>query len=350
MIIPKKIKIAGKIISDEKCFIIAEAGINHNGNFKLAKKLVDEAKKAGADAVKFQTFKTENLISEKTRLADYQKENLKEKINQFEMLKKYELKKDDFSKLKEYSDSKGIIFLSTPHSNESIDFLDSLVPAYKIGSGDLNNHPFLKIIAGKNKPIILSTGMATLKEIKEAVNVIRRGGNNHIIVLHCTTSYPCPLEDVNLLVIKELKEKLKLPIGYSDHTSGIITPIIARSLGAVVIEKHFTLNKNFPGPDHKASLEPKQLKKMVEEIRKTELILGSKEKKPTKKEEKIKKLVRKSIFVAEKIEKGEKITRKKLSIKRPGNGIEPKFLEKIIGKISLKSLKKGHLLSFKDLN
>jgi N-acetylneuraminate synthase/N,N'-diacetyllegionaminate synthase len=330
------IKIGNKLINEsEPCFIIAEIGVNHNGSLKLAKRLIDEAKKSGADAVKFQIFKAENLVRVRTK--------------EYEMLKKLELPYSHFEELKRYCEKRKIIFLATSHNDDAIDFLELLVPAYKIGSGDLTNSPFLEKVAKKKKPIILSTGMANLEEIREAIKTIKKAGNNKIILLHCTTSYPCPLEDVNLRAMLTLKKEFNLPVGYSDHTLGILVPIMAVAMGAKVIEKHFTLNKNLPGPDHKASLEPKEFKEMVKAICDVERALGSGVKKPTKNEEKIKKIVRKSIIAKTDIPKGEKIRKEMLIIKRPGTGIEPKYINKIIGKIAKREIKKDSLIKFQDL-
>ena len=346
----KEIKIGNKVIGDKNpCFIIAEAGVNHNGKLSLAKKLIDIAKEAGVDAIKFQTFKTEGVMIENVPMAEYQKKNIGKKETQFQMIKKLELSYDDFISLKKYCDKKRIIFLSTPHSEDAINFLEKLVLAYKIGSGDLTNLPFLEKIAGKKKPIILSTGMATLSEVKEAVGTIKKAGNNKIILLHCTTNYPCPLEEVNLKAMLTLKKELNLPVGYSDHTLGITVPIMAATLGAVILEKHFTINKNLPGPDHKASLGPDELREMVIAIRNTEKALGGGVKKPTKSEEKIKKVVRKSIIAKIDIPKGAKITDEILIIKRPGNGIQPKYLHKVIGKIARGDIKKDNLIKFRKL-
>jgi len=346
----KEIKIGNKVIGDKNpCFIIAEAGVNHNGKLSLAKKLIDIAKEAGVDAIKFQTFKTEGVMVENVPMAEYQKKNIGKKETQFQMIKKLELSYDDFISLKKYCDKKRIIFLSTPHSEDAINFLEKLVLAYKIGSGDLTNLPFLEKIAGKKKPIILSTGMATLSEVKEAVGTIKKAGNNKIILLHCTTNYPCPLEEVNLKAMLTLKKEFNLPVGYSDHTLGVMVPIMAVALGAVVLEKHFTLNKKLPGPDHKASLNPQELKEMVKKIRETEKALGNGRKKPTKSEEKNKKVARKSIIAKVDIPKNTKITKDMLIIKRPGIGIEPKYLDRIIGKIAQKDLKKDTLIKFGEL-
>ncbi|MBL7156484.1 MAG: N-acetylneuraminate synthase [Candidatus Pacebacteria bacterium] len=347
-----KIKIGKKLISEKSpCFIIAEAGVNHNGSLELAKKLVDAAKEARADAVKFQTFTAENVVTETARMAEYQKKNIGKKKTQLEMIREFELKFEDFAKLKKYCDNKKIIFLSTPHSKDAIDFLNPLVSAFKIGSGDLTNLPFLQKVAKKKKPIILATGMSDLAEVKDAVKTIKKAGNNKIILLHCTTNYPCPIEEVNLKAMLTLKEQFgPLLVGYSDHTDGINVALTAVALGAWIIEKHFTLDKNLPGPDHKASLNPKELKEMVRAIRDIEKALGHGAKKPFKSEKRIRKLVRKSIIAKTDILKGTKILKNTLIIKRPGTGIAPKHLDKIIGKKAKKNIKKDALIKFKDLS
>ncbi|MCK5044569.1 N-acetylneuraminate synthase [Candidatus Parcubacteria bacterium] len=346
----KKIRIRNKSIGEESpCFIIAEAGVNHNGDLGLAKKLIIAAKQAGADAIKFQTFKAEDLVSKSAKMADYQKKNIGRKESQLEMLKKLELSNSNFRELKKYCDEKNIIFLSTAHTEDAVDFLNPLIPAYKVGSGDLTNLPFLEKIARKKKPIILSTGMAVLNEIKEALEAIKKTGNSKIILLHCTTNYPCPLEEANLRAIQTMEKEFNLPVGYSDHTSGIMVSVTAVATGAVVIEKHFTLDRNLSGPDHKASLEPDDLKKMVKEIRDVEKVLGSAIKKPSKSEEKIKKVARKSIVAKTDILKNTKITKEMLIIKRPGTGILPKHFNKVINRIVKKNIKQDALIEFKDL-
>jgi len=321
-------------------FIIAEAGVNHNGNINPAYKLVDKAKESGANAVKFQTFKTEKIVSRKAEMASYQKENMKSRESQFDMLKKLELSYEDFRKIKKYCDSAGIIFLSTPDDEEGLDFLvdDLKVPAIKIGSGEITNLPFLKYAARKKVPIILSTGMSNLSEVEEAVNIITQNQDSvdasifpPLTLLHCTSNYPCPMEEVNLKAMLTLKEAFKLPVGYSDHTLGIEVPIAAVALGARVIEKHFTLDKNLPGPDHKASLEPEELKMMIKAIRNIEKALGDGIKKPNKSEIEIMKVVRKTLVAARDIKKGEIIKDKDIVIKRAGTGIPPKFKDVIVG-------------------
>ena len=343
----KTIKISNKTVGEEHpTFIIAEAGVNHNGQLNLAKNLVDIAADAGCDAVKFQTYKSEGVVTSHAKSADYVEKNLGSNISQLDMIKSYELKYEDFEILKKYCDSKGIIFLSTPHSFDAIDFLDKLVPAYKFGSGDLTNIPSLKYAAKKGKPIILGTGISTIEEIKLAINAIKSEGNDKIIVLHCTTDYPSPIEDVNLNAMITIKKELNCLVGYSDHTLGTMVPIIAVALGANVIEKHFTIDKKLPGPDHKASLSPDELKTMVSQIRETEKILGSFDKKPTKSEEKIKKIVRKSLVAKRNISKGTKITEDVIGIKRPGAGISPMDIKKILGKKAKIDIEKDEILQF----
>jgi len=339
-------KIKNKTIGEkEPCFIIAEAGVNHNGKLDLAKKLVDIAVDAGADAVKFQTFKAEDVSTNNADIARYAKKTVGENIKQVPLLKKLSLEYDDFKTIKEYCDKKGIIFLSTPHSFDAVDFLENLVPAYKFGSGDITNIPVLKHAAKKGKPIILGTGMSTLEEVKNAINSIKSEGNKQIIALHCTTNYPCQLKEVNLNAMKTMRDKLDCLVGYSDHTQGVTVPIMATSLGAVIIEKHFTFDRNLPGPDHKASLEPDELKKMVKEIRNAEKALGSFNKKPTQSEKETMKFIRKSIFSIVDIPKGYIITKDMLAIKRPGNGLNPKYIDKIIGKKAKIDIKKEEIIS-----
>jgi N,N'-diacetyllegionaminate synthase len=347
----KDIAIGRKVIGKDKdVFIIAEAGVNHNGSLKLAKKLVDAACEAGVDAVKFQTFKAENLVTKEGKLAAYQKKNIGKEISQQDMLKKLELSKEDFIELKRHCDRKGIIFLSTPHSgNEDVDFLDSIgMPAYKIGSGDLTNLPFLEYVAQKNKPVILSTGMANLDEIDDAISSVRKFNNQKIIVLHCTTNYPCKPSDVNLNAMKTIEEACGVLAGYSDHTEGIMTPLVAVSMGAAVIEKHFTLDKTMDGPDHKASLEPAELKEMANQIKNIHAMLGSHIKTPTASEKEIMLGVRKSLVAARDLKQGHVITKDDIAIKRPGTGIRPKLLESLIGKKIAKNIQKDKIIGQED--
>jgi N-acetylneuraminate synthase/N,N'-diacetyllegionaminate synthase len=336
------------IFDNKNCFIIAEAGVNHNGNIELAKKLIDVAIDAGVDAVKFQTFKAEKTISMHTPRATYQEANMPEITeSQLEMIKKLELKFEDFKVLKEYCDEKGVIFLSTPFDFESIDILEPLVPAYKIASGELINVPFLKYIAAKGKPMIISTGMANLGEVEEALLAINEVNPNiEKILLHCTTNYPTPFEEVNLNAMLTLKEAFKLPVGYSDHTLGIEIPIAAVAMGARVIEKHFTLDRNLPGPDHKASLEPNELKAMVNAIRNIEKAFGDGIKKPNKSELEIMKVARKSLVAARDIQQEKIIKDSDIEVKRAGEGIQPKFKDIIIGMKINKSIKRDEPFSW----
>ena len=345
-----KIKIEDKLIGEgEPCFIVAEVGVNHNGSVELAKKLIDVAKDAGADAVKFQTFKAENVVVKDAEKAEYQKVTAKEEL-QYEMLKKLELSDDDFKDLADYARKKDIIFLSSPFDKESTDLLYELdVPAFKVASGEITNFPLIRHIAKKGKPIILSTGMATLGEIEEALKIIRSEGVKDVILLHCVSNYPARIEDVNLRAMETLKQAFKIPVGFSDHTLGITASIIAVALGACLIEKHFTLDRNLPGPDHKASLEPNELREMVKSIRDVEKALGDGVKRPTKEEEEIKKIVRRSIVAKVNIPKGTIIAEDMLDVKRPGTGIEPKYIVGIIGKRAKINIKKDDLITWSKL-
>jgi N-acetylneuraminate synthase/N,N'-diacetyllegionaminate synthase len=344
-----EIKIADKTIGEySKSFIIAEAGVNHNGSIEMAKKLVNAAKEAGADAVKFQTFKTKNLVTKNAKKAEYQIKNSGEE-SQYEMIKKLELSDSEFQEIAKYAESKGIIFLSSPFDIESVDLLDEMnIPAFKIASGEITNFPLLKHIAKKHRPVILSTGMSTIGEVEEALNLIEKY-NDDIILMHCLTNYPAKKEDANLNVIKTLEYTFKRPVGFSDHTSGIEMSVAAVALGSCVIEKHFTLDKNLPGPDHKASLEPQELYEMVKAVRNVETGLGNGIKKPTNDEIKIKKLVRKSIVAKEDILKGSILTEEMLNIKRPGTGIEPKYLDELVGRELIDDVKKDDLLKWNQL-
>ncbi|MDR3179149.1 MAG: N-acetylneuraminate synthase [Oscillospiraceae bacterium] len=326
-------------------FVIAEAGDNHNGSLLLAKKLVDVAKESKADAVKFQIFKTENLVTKYAAKAQYQKEFNKDAESQFEMLKKLELSFSEFEELYLYCKKVGIIFLSTAFDFESIDFLSNFdVPFWKVPSGEITNLPYLIQISKFNKPILLSTGMCEVFEIEQAVSAIRRYSSNEIIILHCNTEYPTPFEDVNLLAMRTLGEKFNCRFGYSDHTTGISVPIAAVALGASVIEKHFTLDKNMQGPDHKASLDPKELKIMVRSIREIEVSLGNRKKFVTKSEEKNILIARKSIVAKKNISKGEIFTEKNLTVKRPAIGISPMKWFEILGKESNRYYKKDEAI------
>ena len=332
----------------EKVLIIAEAGVNHNGSLKLAKQLVDVAAAAGVDIVKFQTFRAENLVSEQAVQADYQKRNLgSSDQSQFSMLKKLELSQVDHRILFEYCREKGVSFLSTAFDFESIDFLSTLNPEFwKIPSGEITNYPYLKRIAQFRKPVILSTGMSTLGEITAAMDVLEEFGlsRNQITVLHCNTEYPTPMCDVNLRAMQTIAAELKVNTGYSDHTVGIEIPVAAVALGATVIEKHFTLDRNLTGPDHKASLEPQELKAMVSAIRNFELALGDGVKRVSDSERKNKSIARKSIVAACPIKKGEFFSENNLTVKRPGDGISPMFWEQVLGKMAGKDFQADDLI------
>lgn len=332
----------------EKVLIIAEAGVNHNGSLKLAKQLVDVAAAAGVDIVKFQTFRAENLVSEQAVQADYQKRNLgSSDQSQFSMLKKLELSQADHRILFEYCREKGVSFLSTAFDFESIDFLATLKPdLWKIPSGEITNYPYLKRIAQFRKPVILSTGMSTLGEITAAMDVLEEFGlsRNQITVLHCNTEYPTPMCDVNLRAMQTIAAELKVNTGYSDHTVGIEIPVAAVALGATVIEKHFTLDRNLTGPDHKASLEPQELKAMVSAIRNVELALGDGVKRVSDSERKNKSIARKSIVAACPIKKGEFFSENNLTVKRPGDGISPMFWEQVLGKMAGKDFQADDLI------
>ncbi len=315
-----------------KVFIIAEAGVNHNGSFEQAKRLVDLAVEGGADAVKFQTFISEKCISKKAQKANYQKVTTGNEESQLEMVKKLELSFAQFQELKKYCDQKNIMFLSTPFDLDSAEFLNELgVVAFKIPSGEITNYPLLKKIGRYQKKVIMSTGMCELTEIREAVNILKMQGTTDISILHCNTQYPTPMQDVNLKAILQLKEEFGYPVGYSDHTMGVEVSIAAVALGASIIEKHITLDRNLDGPDQKASIELHELKRMVEYIRNIERALGTKEKRVTDSERENIAVVRKSIVASRYIVKGEIFTEQNLTVKRPGTGISPMRWDEVLG-------------------
>lgn len=328
----------------EKTLIIAEAGVNHNGNLEIAKKLVDVAKKCGADIVKFQTAKLDSLVSKSAEMANYQKENTGVDESQKEMLRKLLLSFDEFVDLANYCQRVGVKFLSTPFDIESIHFLNDLQDIWKIPSGEITNYPYLVEIAKTGKEVILSTGMSTLEEVEAAIKVLKDNGTKRIILLHCTTNYPAPMEDVNLKAMITLKERYNCPVGYSDHTKGIEIPIAAVAMGAEVIEKHFTLDRNMEGPDHKASLEPNELKEMVNSIRHIELAMGSGEKKPSESELSNITIARKSIIALKKIKKGEIFSEKNITTKRPGTGINPMRWNEVLGKRAPRDFEEDELI------
>ncbi len=343
----KNFNIDGRLVGDNsRCYIIAEAGVNHNGDVNIAKELISEASRIGADAIKFQTFYADDLIIENTGKANYQKTNENDRETQYEMIKKLELNQDDFIELYEYSLRKNITFLSSPFDLKSVDFLDSIgISAFKIASGEITNIPLIEHISSKKKPIILSTGMSNLGEIRSAIESIKKGIDK-IILLHCISSYPTKYEDANLRAINTLKSEFNLPVGFSDHTIGITIPIVAVALGACILEKHFTLNKNYKGPDHKISLDPEEFRNMIGSIRIVEKALGNGVKVPTNEEEEMKKIVRKSIVSKYDLAKGTVITKDLIDIKRPGMGIESKYIQDILGRKTVKEIKKNQLLSW----
>lgn len=325
-------------------YIIAEAGVNHNGSIDLACKLVDEAKKAGVDCIKFQTFKAEKLVSHSAKKAEYQKKTTGDSSQQ-DMLKQLELSFEEFTHLKDYCDKVGIAFLSTPFDFDSLAFLDTIdMPFWKIPSGEVTNYPYLVALAKTGKPIVMSTGMCTMEEIGQALTVLRENGAGEVRLLHCNTEYPTPFEDVNLTAMENIRRTFSLEVGYSDHTKGIEIPVAAAALGATVIEKHFTLDKNMEGPDHKASLEPDELTEMVRAIRNIEKALGDGAKRPSKSEEKNKPIARKSIVAQRPIAKGEMLTVDNLTVKRPGEGISPMQWESVLGTKAIRDFAPDELI------
>ena len=325
-------------------YIIAEAGVNHNGSLELAFRMVDAAKKAGVDCIKFQTFKSEKLVSHKAQKADYQKSTTGDG-SQIDMLKKLELPYDEFLELKTYCDKMDICFLSTPFDFESIEFLNSMdMPFWKIPSGEVTNLPYLVALARTEKPVVMSTGMCNMEEIEAAIKVLRDNGTKEIKLLHCNTEYPTPFEDVNLRAMQTMRDQFEVEVGYSDHTSGIEVPIAAVALGATVIEKHFTLDRNMEGPDHKASLEPDELAAMVASIRNIEKALGSGDKTPSPSEIKNKAVARKSIVAKFDIKAGEKFTEENITVKRPGTGISPMRWYDILGNSAIRDFHEDELI------
>jgi N,N'-diacetyllegionaminate synthase len=348
----ERVRIGNRLVGEgEACFVIAEVGVNHNGDIKLAKKLIDVAKEAGTDAVKFQAFKAEELVVQDADKARYQKETTVVDESQLEMIKKLELTESEFTALCGYTRERGLVFLSSAFDNRSVDLLDRLgVVAFKVPSGEITNFPLLTHIARNKKPVILSTGMSTLGEIEEALEIFRNEGLTDVILLHCVTSYPAKVAETNLKAMATLRSAFDLPVGLSDHTSGITVPIAAVAMGACVIEKHFTLDKSLPGPDHRASLEPKELKEMVEAVRDVERALGDGVKQPTVEEEENKLAARRSIVAQTDIPRGVTITKEMLAIKRPGVGLEPKHIEKICGTKVKVDIREGEYITWDQLD
>lgn len=351
MISDKQIRLGDKVVgAGNPVFIIAEAGVNHNGDIELAKQLVDVAADAGADAVKFQMFKSKELVSPYAPKAKYQRVR-DTHGSQYDMLRSLELSEDAFREIHRYSRRRGIMFLSTPFDAASADFLYELgVPAFKVSSGDVTNTPFLEYLAGFGIPIILSTGMADLGEVERAIASIRRAENEDIILLHCVSEYPAPLSHLNLRAIQTLSSAFNLPTGFSDHSPGIYAPIAAVALGAVVIEKHFTLSRALPGPDHAASLEPVELKEMISAVRSIESALGDGIKRPTPEEIEMRTIARRSIVARVDIPKGTVITENMIAFKRPCTGIPPFYYDLVVGAVARRDIKKDSLIRWWDLD
>ncbi len=330
------------------CFIIAEIGVNHNGDVNIAKKMVDKAIEIGVDAVKFQTFISEKLVTKTAEKVEYQNEGEKSD-SQMEMLKKLELSQDEFRELKKYCDEKGAVFISTPFDFESAEFLNELgVPAFKVGSGDMNNIPLMEQIASYKTPMIISTGMASMKEVMDTVNTVKQF-HNEITLLHCTSNYPTLPENVNLNSMKTLDESFPYFVGFSDHSVGPDAAMASVACGAKVIEKHFTLDNSMDGPDHKASSNPEVFKGMIDKIRKMEKIIGSADKHLTKSEEEVERIARKSVIALRDLKQGEVITLDMITIKRPATGIKPKYMKNIIGMKMSQDIKEDEVLNYEDV-
>ena len=322
-----------KVGPGNPCFIIGEAGVNHNGSLEMAKQLVDVAVEARVDAVKFQTFKAEKVVSSHAPKAAYQKSTTNPAESQLEMGRRLELPYEAFRELQAYCDQCGVLFMSTPFDEDSVDFLDNIsVPVFKIPSGEVINHPFLKYVARKGKPLIMSTGMSYLSEVDEAVRAVWNAGNEQLVLLHCVSNYPADPADVNLRAIQTMAAAFQVPIGYSDHTLGIQVALAAVALGACVIEKHFTLDRDLPGPDHRASLEPTELRAMIDGIRKVEQALGNGRKMPASSEEDTRRVARRSLVAAQDILAGTALTAELIVIKRPATGLPPAILRYILGR------------------
>lgn len=339
-----------RIGSPEPCFLIAEAGVNHNGDMKMAHELIEKARDVGADAVKFQTFRAEKVVVQEADKAEYQKKVTGEEESQYEMLKKLELKGEDFQDLKEKCRKEGLAFLSTPYNFEDADLLEDIgVEAFKVASGQLVELPFLEHLAKKKRPILLSTGMADLAEVYEAVETIRNAGNEEILLLQCTTNYPSDIADANVRAMRTMADALDLMPGYSDHVPSDHASYAAVAMGAVAIEKHFTLDRELPGPDHKASLDPEGFEAFVQGVRRVEKAMGSSVKRPTEAERKNTEGMRRSIVVDRDMKKGETLKRSDLAFKRPAVGIQPKLLDEVLGRELLVDLSRDQALRWSHL-
>jgi N,N'-diacetyllegionaminate synthase len=331
-----------KWLEKDRCFVIAELGVNHNGSLEMAVELIDVARKAGADAVKFQTFFAEDLVSKQARKAKYQTENDPTQESQFEMLKRLELPHENWEEIRRYCQKSGIEFLSTPFGERAADLLQNLdVGAYKVSSGDLTHLPFLRNLAKRERPILLSSGMGNLQEVAEAVEAITNCGNDQIGVLHCVSCYPSAPEDSNLRSMATMEQAFQLPIGWSDHTQGETIGLAAVAMGAKIIEKHFTLSRDLPGPDHKASLEPNELANFVESIRMVDDAKGSGVKKPTLAEQETATVARRSLVVSKEVKVGEILTKANLSVVRPQGDVPPKYYDVFLGKKTNRTIAAG---------
>ncbi len=337
--------------NDEPCFIVAEVGINHNGDVNSAKKMIDVAKECGVDAVKFQTFKAEEFVSNPDETYTYKSQGRGVTESMLEMFKRYEFSEGGWKEIFNYCKNMDIICFSTPQNPSDLDFLLKIVDLsiIKVGSDDLTNLELLKYYASKNKPMIISVGMAFISEIEDAVEIIREKGNNDLVVLHCISSYPTEAEEINLRRMLTIRQAFDVIVGFSDHTVGTIAATAAVALGAKVIEKHFTLDKNLPGPDHWFSSDPKELSQLVQTIRYTEKSLGNYIIKPTSKEMEMRKIARRSIVAARDVKKGEVITSEVLNVKRPGTGLPPKFIKYILKKEAKINIKKNELITFEKI-
>jgi len=346
----RKVKIGDRLVGEgEPVFIVAEAGSNHDRKLRQAKQLIDVAAEAGADAVKFQTFSADKIVAKMGQKAKYMKKVSKQE-SVHEIFKRIELPREWHPELARHARKRGLIFLSSPFDEEAADLLDGLgVPAFKVASGELTNLPFIEYMAKKEKPMMVSTGAATIGEIKEAISAIKRAGNEKIVLLHCTANYPVADGDTNLLAMSTLRRRFGFPVGYSDHTLGIAAPLAATALGAVMIEKHFTLSRKLPGPDHFYALEPGELRAMVEGIRAVEKMLGSPIKRPAKAEREIRRLARRSIFAKVDIPAGTVITKEMLTVLRPAIGLEPKYLENVISRKARVNIKQHEAVTWGKL-
>lgn len=332
------------------CFIIAEAGVNHNGDLGLAKQLVEVAARAGADAVKFQTFAADRLVTQSAPQADYQIANTGQVESQYAMLRRLELSPEAHQDLQAHCQALGILFLSTPFDEQSADLLESLnIPAFKMASGEITNHPFLAHVARKGRPMIISTGMANLAEVETALEEVANAGGPPVSLLHCTSNYPAPPHEINLRAMQTLRQAFGLPVGYSDHSQGLEISLAAVALGAAIIEKHFTLDRNLPGPDHAASLEPDELGALVRGIRNIEAALGDGRKRPSPSEASTAAVARKSLVAARTIKAGEALAPEMLEIKRPGTGLPPSALPYVLGRAPKIDLAPGDLIRLEDL-